>query len=110
MIRSMVLVLGSVALAFPALADDKGNSAKAGKAGSGFEVAHKEKDKAGGRPGNPGEHGRENAAQKQVENPGKGSKGDTPRHGEDSLIGGSGDSRKKDKDKDKDKEDRYQVR
>jgi len=29
-----------------------------------------------GRPDNPGEHGRDNAAEKQRQNPGKGSKGD----------------------------------
>ena len=52
-----------------------------------------ENNQGKGRPDNPGEHGRENAAQKQRENPGKGSKGG------DSWE----DSSDKDKDKDKDK-------
>jgi len=37
------------------------------------EVMHDEKSKGKGRPNNPGEHGRDNAAAKQAVNPGKGS-------------------------------------
>jgi len=51
-----------------------------------------ENNQGKGRPDNPGEHGRENAAQKQRENPGKGSKG-----------GDSWDDMK-DKEKEKEKE------
>ena len=51
-----------------------------------------------GKPDNPGEHGRDNAAQKQRENPGKGSKGGDS--WEDSI---KDEFDEKDKDKDKDK-------
>ena len=57
-----------------------------------------EQDKGKGRPDNPGQHGRDNAAEKQSNNPGKGSKSD------DSLedwIRGDDDDKDKDKDKDK---------
>jgi len=62
----------------------------------------KRNDKGNGRPDNPGEHGRENAAQKQRENPGKGSKGDDS--WEDRVRDAADDDDKHDKDKDKDKD------
>ena len=37
------------------------------------EIFDDDKQKGKGRPDNPGEHGRDNAAQKQAQNPGKGS-------------------------------------
>ena len=37
------------------------------------EIFDNNDHKGGGRPDNPGEHGRDNAAQKQAANPGKGS-------------------------------------
>jgi hypothetical protein len=40
------------------------------------EIYEDDKHGGKGKPDNPGEHGRDNAAQKQRENPGQGSKGD----------------------------------
>lgn len=58
------------------------------------------KGKGHGRPDNPGEHGRDNAAEKQRENPGKGSKGGDSWEDRVSDVFDDDD---KDKDKDKDK-------
>lgn len=67
-------------LSVPAYADDVDSSVENaiediwGGEGDKGHKGHKG-DKGQGRPENPGEQGRENAAQKQQENPGKGSKG-----------------------------------
>jgi len=66
------------------------------------ELGLDDKQTGPGRPDNPGEHGRDNAAEKQRQNPGKGSKGE--QSWEDRLRDEIDDDHKdKDKDKDKDK-------
>jgi len=65
------------------------------------EVMHDEKSKGKGRPDNPGEHGRDNAAAKQAGNPGKGSSNHSS-SGEsviDKVLGEDDDREKKDKKK-----------
>ena len=93
--RLCALLIAGLVATTPAYAKpDKGaNSESAGK--GELNVGHQQ---GKGQPDNPGEHGRENAAQKQRENPGKGSKG--------------GDSRDdlSDKDKDKDKGNEQQQK
>jgi hypothetical protein len=88
--RLCALLIAGLVATTPAYAKpDKGaNSESAGK--GELNVGHQQ---GKGQPDNPGEHGRENAAQKQRENPGKGSKGGDSRD----------DLSDKDKDKDKDK-------
>lgn len=104
MIRSMcaACVLLFVCSTAGATADKPGENkgqAKSSKYESTYGV---DKQKSKGRPDNPGQHGRENAAAKQRENPGKGSKGGES--WEDTARGALDKDEKKQKDKKKDKE------
>ena len=67
------------------------------------EVGLNDKQTGPGRPDDPGAHGRDNAAEKQRQNPGKGSKGgeDWEDRLRDSI---DDDDDRKDKDKDKDRD------
>ncbi len=86
-----------------ALAKDKSNSIEdAIRDEIREEVGLDDKQTGPGRPDDPGAHGRENAAEKQRQNPGKGSKGDED--WEDRLRDEFDDDDHKDKDKDKDKD------
>ncbi|MEH6519502.1 MAG: hypothetical protein V7742_22730 [Halioglobus sp.] len=77
MIRTIMLVcLTLLVYTMPGVAKDKDSSA--GRAVNDViysGIYDDDHHKGKGRPGNPGEHGRDNAAQKQRENPGNGSKG-----------------------------------
>ena len=88
------ILIAALVIAGPAYADDKDSSLEDRIRNEYGNDDHKGK----GRPDNPGEHGRDNAAQKQRENPGNGSKGGDS--WEDSIRDKYDD---KDKDKDKDK-------
>ncbi len=86
-----------------ALSKDKSNSIEDAIRDEIREEAGLDNKQAGpGRPDDPGAHGRENAAEKQRQNPGKGSKGDED--WEDRLRDEFDDDDHKDKDKDKDKD------
>ena len=103
----LVLILSS-----PAFAKDKGSSVEDAireeirdEIG---DVDHGDNSKGKGRPDNPGEHGRENAAQKQRVNPGQGSKGGDSREDlmryefeHDDEKGGKNKNKNKNKDKNK---------
>jgi hypothetical protein len=67
------------------------------------EIYGDDKQKGKGRPDNPGEHGRDNAAQKQSENPGKGSKANDSW---EDVIRDEIDDKDKDKDKSKGKKNK----
>ena len=94
MLKFSAILIAALFVAGPAYAKGK-NSSMEDRVRDEF---HNDDHKGKGKPDNPGEHGRDNAAQKQRENPGKGSKGGDS--WEDSIRDESGD---KDKDKDKDK-------
>ena len=101
MLKFSALLIATLALTGPAYAKDKNSSMEDRVRGEFSEDNHQGK----GKPDNPGEHGRDNAAQKQRENPGKGSKGGDS--WEESIRNESGDKSKdknKDKNKNKDKE------
>ncbi len=74
-----ILVIGWVLVLAPALvqAKDKSSSIEDAIRDEIREEAGLDNKQTGpGRPDDPGAHGRENAAEKQRQNPGKGSKGD----------------------------------
>jgi len=112
MIRSMcaVCVLLLVYSTAGATADKSGESKGQAKSSQQESTYGVDKQKSKGRPDNPGQHGRENAAAKQRENPGKGSKGDES--WEDTARGArDNDNRDDDERGDRDRdEDRDQDR
>ena len=110
MIRSMcaacvvLLVYSTVGATADKHGGNKGQ-AKSSQHESSYGV---DKQKSKGRPDNPGQHGRENAAAKQRENPGKGSKGDeswqdTARGARDNDS--RDDDQRRDRDSDQDRDD-----
>jgi hypothetical protein len=94
------------------MAADKSDAGKGKASSKSYESAYGEdKQKSKGRPDNPGQHGRENAAAKQNASPGKGSKSDDSWEDTAHGVGGNDDEdgkqrgdRDKDQDKDKDKD------
>jgi len=108
MSKFIYLLCAALLMSAPLYAKDKNSSIEDAIRDS-VDDDDKHKGKGHGRPDNPGEHGRENAAQKQRENPGNGSKGgdsweDKVRDAIDDDDKDDKDKKKnKDKDKDKDK-------
>jgi hypothetical protein len=86
-------VMLAVSLSFPVSAKDKDSSVN--KAIKRELSGNDHPGKGKGQPDNPGEHGRDNAAEKQSRGQGNGSKQQNNWY--------DGDSKKKNKDKDKDK-------
>lgn len=106
-----ILAFGCILLVLPGIALSKDKPSSKGDA-----LREEAQDRAGlddkqtgpGRPDDPGAHGRENAAQKQAQNPGKGSKGDDQRLRYD--IEDDRKDREKDKDKDRDMDEQGEKR
>lgn len=93
-----------VAFSFSSPTYAKGKESSQGNADRDEVRDEKHVGKGKGRPDNPGEHGRENAAEKQSRGHGNGSKkegteGDKPLHELDGDGKGDGKKQKKDKKK-----------
>ncbi|MEP6391221.1 MAG: hypothetical protein ABJ056_15020 [Halioglobus sp.] len=75
----IMCVVGAALLVFSTtgVTADKYDKSKSKNSSSIFNsISDSDKQKSKGRPDDPGQHGRDNAAAKQRENPGNGSKGE----------------------------------
>jgi hypothetical protein len=101
-----ILVVGWMLLV-PVVALSQGNPSSA--EGATREEARENagldgKQTGPGRPDDPGAHGRENAAQKQEQNPGRGSKGGDDRPLDDADDDRKDEDRERDREQDKDRD------